>query len=88
MVVEFFFMYLVTRLNTNNRSIMEKKFDNLTLLPEINEKCDIIIKLLSSLCDDPDFLIGTLRKCMERQCKISSSRMKIVRGHGSGTGCD
>lgn len=67
---------------------MENKFDNLALLPEINEKCDAIIKLLSSLCDDPDFLIFTLRKCTDQQRKISSSRMKIIKGHGFRENCD
>ncbi|SCH30104.1 Uncharacterised protein [uncultured Bacteroides sp.] len=66
---------------------MEKKFDNLILLPEINKKCDVIINLLSSLCDDPDFLIGTLRKCVDKQRELSSDRMKIVKGHGTGTDC-
>ena len=44
---------------------MEEKFDNVALLPVINEKCDIIIHLLSSLCDNPDFLIDLLRKTTE-----------------------
>ncbi len=66
---------------------MEKKFDNLILICEINKKCDVIINLLSSLCDDPDFLIGTLRKCVDKQRELSSGRMKIVKGHGTGTDC-
>lgn len=67
---------------------MEKKIDNLALLPEINEKCDVIINLLSSLCDDPDFLIGSLRKVADKQRKLSSSRMKVIKGHGFRTNCD
>ena len=48
----------------------------MALLPVINEKCDIIIHLLSSLCDNPDFLIDLLRKTTEKQNKFSSSRME------------
>ena len=59
-----------------------------TLLPVINEKCDIIIHLLSSLCDNPDFLIDLLRKTTEKQNKFSSSRMKILHGHGVGADSD
>lgn len=67
---------------------MEEKFDNVALLPVINEKCDIIIHLLSSLCDNPDFLIDLLRKSTEKQNKFSYYRMKIVRGHGGGANSD
>ena len=67
---------------------MEEKFDNVALLPVINEKCDIIIHLLSSLCDNPDFLIDLLRKTTEKQNKFSSSRMKILYGHGVGADSD
>jgi hypothetical protein len=67
---------------------MEEKFDNVALLPVINEKCDIIIPLLSSLCDNPDFLIDLLRKTTEKQNKFSSSRMKILHGHGVGADSD
>lgn len=67
---------------------MEEKFDNVALLPIINEKCDIIIHLLSSLCDNPDFLIDLLRKSAEKQNRFSSSGMKILRGHGCGANSD
>lgn len=67
---------------------MEEKFDNAALLPVINEKCDIIIHLLSSFCESPDFLIEMLRKSAEKQNKFSSYRMKILRGYGAGTDSD
>lgn len=55
---------------------MEEKFDNVALLPVINEKCDIIIHLLSSLCDNPDFLIDLLRKSTEKQ-NYSQSELSL-----------
>ena len=46
----------------------------------INEKCDLIVELLESVLDNPDFLIDRLRMSVEHQHRSACRpRMKIVR---------
>ena len=49
----------------------------------INDKCDLIVVLLESLLDNPDFLIDRLRKSVEQQHRaVRGPKMKVVRCHG------
>ena len=66
---------------------MKKNYEkHVAEMSALNEKCDLIIELLESVLDNPDFLIDRLRRSVEHQHRATTGnhpRMRIVRCHGT-----
>ena len=77
-------MSLVTTVTLIIVEDMENKVEAGIFLARIERKCDVIIGMLHDLAGNPDFLIESLRKSVEKQRNESGFRMEIRRGHGTG----